>query len=36
VLDSLTRAQARQLREISTRISRAIRDEGEWHPSAAT
>jgi DNA-binding MarR family transcriptional regulator len=35
VLGSLTRAQTRQLREISTRISRAIRDEGEWHPSSA-
>jgi DNA-binding MarR family transcriptional regulator len=35
VLGSLTRAQTKQLREISTRISRAIRDEGEWHPSSA-
>jgi DNA-binding MarR family transcriptional regulator len=32
VLDSLTRAQARQLREISGRITRAIRDEGGWSP----
>jgi len=30
VLDALTATQARQLREISGRISRAIRDEGAW------
>jgi len=36
VLGSLTKAQTKQLREISARISRAIRDEGEWHPSTAT
>ena len=35
VLRSLTKAQTKQLREISTRISRAIRDEGEWHPLPA-
>jgi len=34
VLDSLTRAQLSQLRTISGRISRAIRDEGEWQPTA--
>ncbi|TBN58355.1 MarR family transcriptional regulator [Glaciihabitans arcticus] len=32
VLDTLTRAQARQLREISRRISSAIRDEEGWQP----
>lgn len=32
VLDPLTRAQARQLREISRRITRAIRDEDGWEP----
>jgi len=32
VLDSLTQAQTRQLREISTRILRAIRDEEGWRP----
>lgn len=32
VLDRLTRAQARQLREISQRIIRAIREEGGWAP----
>ncbi|MBO1752555.1 MarR family transcriptional regulator [Actinotalea sp. BY-33] len=32
VLDRLTRAQARQLREISRRITRAISDEDEWQP----
>jgi len=34
VLDSLTRAQTRQLREISGRIARAIRDDGAWHPNS--
>jgi len=35
VLDPLTRAQARQLREISRRIQRAIRDGEEgWRPPA--
>ena len=33
VLDTLTQAQARQLREISRRISSAIRDEGGWQPT---
>ena len=33
VLNSLTRAQLSQLRTISGRISRAIRDEGEWQPT---
>ncbi|HEV7949521.1 MAG TPA: MarR family transcriptional regulator [Glaciihabitans sp.] len=32
VLDSLTRAQTTQLREISGRISRAIREEDGWQP----
>ena len=32
VLDRLTQPQARQLREISRRITRAIRDEGAWSP----
>lgn len=32
VLDPLTQPQARQLREISRRITRAIRDEGGWRP----
>ena len=32
VLDTLTRAQTRQLREISRRIMRAIRDEDGWRP----
>ena len=35
VLDRLTQPQARQLREISNRIMRAIRDEGGWTPPAA-
>jgi DNA-binding MarR family transcriptional regulator len=34
VLDPLTQAQARQLREISRRITRAIRDEEGWLPPA--
>jgi DNA-binding MarR family transcriptional regulator len=33
VLDALTQTQAKQLREISTRIQRAIRDEGGWSPA---
>jgi DNA-binding MarR family transcriptional regulator len=33
VLDPLTQAQARQVREISRRITRAIRDDGGWEPS---
>jgi DNA-binding MarR family transcriptional regulator len=32
ILEPLTQSQARQLREISRRISRAIRDEEEWRP----
>jgi DNA-binding MarR family transcriptional regulator len=32
VLDALTRPQARQLREISRRITRAIGDQDGWHP----
>lgn len=32
VLDPLTKAQTRQLREISQRIMRSIRDEDGWHP----
>lgn len=35
ILDPLTQAQARQVREISRRIMRAIRDEGGWEPSPA-
>ncbi|MFE7223250.1 MarR family winged helix-turn-helix transcriptional regulator [Nocardioides sp. NPDC057577] len=34
VLDRLTKAQARQLREISHRIMRAIRDEDGWAPTS--
>ncbi|MCD4524432.1 MarR family winged helix-turn-helix transcriptional regulator [Nocardioides sp. cx-173] len=34
VLDPLTSAQARQLREISRRILASIRDEGGWTPPA--
>ncbi|NHT16483.1 MarR family transcriptional regulator [Cellulomonas sp. IC4_254] len=34
VLDRLTAAQARQLREISLRIGRAVREEGGWRPPA--
>jgi DNA-binding MarR family transcriptional regulator len=33
VLDTLTKTQAKQLREISTRIQRAIRDDGGWNPA---
>ncbi|HYQ74540.1 MarR family winged helix-turn-helix transcriptional regulator [Cellulomonas sp.] len=32
VLDRLTPAQARQLREISLRVARAVREEGGWRP----
>lgn len=32
VLDPLTRAQARQLRGISQRVARAIREEDGWRP----
>ena len=32
VLEPLTQAQARQLREISRRIMRSIRDKDGWHP----
>ncbi|AWB91535.1 MarR family winged helix-turn-helix transcriptional regulator [Aeromicrobium chenweiae] len=32
VLAPLTQAQTRQLREISRRITRSIRDEGAWSP----
>jgi DNA-binding MarR family transcriptional regulator len=35
VLDSLTRAQTRQLRDISRRISRTIQEEGAWQPNSA-
>jgi DNA-binding MarR family transcriptional regulator len=34
VLDPLTQAQTRQLREISGRIMRAIRDEAGWLPAS--
>ena len=34
VLDALTAAQARQLREISRRIARAVRDDAGWTPSS--
>ena len=34
ILDPLTQAQMRQLREISRRITRAIRDETGWRPSS--
>ncbi|MDR6862418.1 MarR family transcriptional regulator [Phycicoccus sp. 3266] len=34
VLDRLTAAQARQLREITRRIMLAIREEGGWAPAA--
>jgi DNA-binding MarR family transcriptional regulator len=33
VLDALTKTQAKQLREISQRILRAIRDESGWTPA---
>ena len=35
VLDALTQTQARQLREISRRITRAIRDVEGWRPTSA-
>ncbi|MCU1405858.1 MAG: MarR family transcriptional regulator [Glaciihabitans sp.] len=35
VLDSLTAAQAKQLRVISSRITEAIRVEGAWNPNGA-
>lgn len=35
ILNPLTQAQARQLREISRRVMRAIRDEGGWQPSSS-
>ena len=35
VLDPLTQAQGRQVREISQRIMRAIRDDEGWRPSSA-
>ena len=34
VLDPLTQAQSKQLRDISRRIMRAVRDEEGWTPSA--
>ena len=34
ILDPLTKAQARQLRDIARRITGAIRETGEWRPSA--
>jgi DNA-binding MarR family transcriptional regulator len=34
VLDTLTQPQTRQLREISRRILRAVRDEDGWQPPA--
>ncbi|GAA1734424.1 MarR family winged helix-turn-helix transcriptional regulator [Aeromicrobium alkaliterrae] len=34
VLDQLTRAQTRQLREITRRIARAIRDDDGWDPAS--
>jgi DNA-binding MarR family transcriptional regulator len=34
VLDRLTAAQARQLREISRRIARSVREDGGWRPPA--
>ena len=36
VLDQLSQAQARQLREISRKVMGAIRDEDGWLPSALT
>ncbi len=35
ILDPLTQAQRRQLREISRRITRAIRDEEGWQPATS-
>jgi DNA-binding MarR family transcriptional regulator len=36
ILDPLTQPQSRQLREISRRIMRAIRDEDGWQPSSSS
>lgn len=36
VFDSLTRTQARQLRDSSRRITTAIRADGEWHSGEST
>ena len=36
VFESLTRTQARQLRESSRRITAAIRAEGDWRPGEST
>ncbi|WP_114423933.1 MarR family winged helix-turn-helix transcriptional regulator [Nocardioides houyundeii] len=36
VLDPLTQAQQRQLRQITQRIMRSIRDEGGWQPPASS
>ena len=36
VLDPLTQAQRRQLREISRRVLRSIREDGAWRPPAST
>jgi len=35
VLDSLTRAQAVQLRDISGRIARSINEAGSWQPDSS-
>lgn len=35
VLDALTKSQTRQLRAISQRIIRAVRDEGGWEPPSS-
>jgi DNA-binding MarR family transcriptional regulator len=35
IFDSLTQAQTRQLRDISTRITSTIRADGGWQPSTA-
>ena len=35
ILDPLTQPQTRQLREISRRITRAVRDEDGWQPSSS-
>ena len=34
ILDPLTKAQVKQLRDIARRITGAIRETGEWRPSA--
>lgn len=36
ILDPLTKTQARQLREISQRVMRAVRDGGQWQPDGAS